>query len=72
MKPKIKSDNTRPVLRVQKFSELSLGWNKRLYYFRIRAANSEIVLQSEAYTTARARNNTVELILSAAILEEHK
>lgn len=35
---------------------------KLRYYFRVRAANGEIILQSEGYNSKAARNATVKLI----------
>lgn len=66
-----------PILRIQKFSGSIARFPKgrakisRAYYFRIVAANGEIVCASEAYTTARARNKTVALLV-AAKMEEGK
>ncbi len=56
-----------PILKIQKlqgFVPYKTGF-KPAYYFRIRAANGEIVLQSEGYNTKRAREKTVKLLLSA-------
>ncbi len=54
-------------LTIQKFSTRhnSVAKFKTLYYFRVVAGNNEIIAQSEGYTTARARNKTVALLLSA-------
>lgn len=65
-----------PILRIQKFSRNNLHRasnlrNARTHYFRIVAENGEIIAQSEAYTTARARNKTVALLV-AAKMEEGK
>lgn len=67
MKPRIQ-----PILRIQKFKVDSVlhGKNRPRHYFRILAENGEIVAQSEAYTTARARNSTVSLLVGAKMEEE--
>lgn len=41
---------------------------KRLYYFRLVAANGEIVAQSEAYNSAQARDHGIEAVRRAAEL----
>ncbi len=60
-----------PVLRIQKFTgkirRARQQW-KRAYYFRVVAANNEIVAQSEAYTSAAARNKTVRPLASAVLI----
>ena len=60
---------TPPILTIQKFSRPNLHRasnmkNPHNYFFRILAANGEIIAQSEAYTTARARNKTVALLVA--------
>lgn len=61
-----------PILRIQKFIRtfISTPKPKRMYFFRVLAANSKIVCQSEMYTTARARNQTVSLLVRAKMEEE--
>jgi uncharacterized protein YegP (UPF0339 family) len=57
-----------PLLRIEKFSGTVRYPRKKTqpaFYFRIVAANGEIIASSEAYTTARARNATVRLLASA-------
>jgi hypothetical protein len=58
-----------PVVRIEKFNRNPLSplgaELPRRHYFRLLAANGEIVGSSEPYTTARARNATVRLLASA-------
>jgi hypothetical protein len=56
-----------PILTIQKFTRShrhgANPWRHR-YFFRIKGANGEIIAQSESYTTARARNKTVALLVA--------
>lgn len=64
-----------PILKIQKFTGKSRKPRKEwkpAYFFRIVAANGEIIAQSEAYTTARARNKTVRLLVEAKIVERKR
>ncbi len=59
---------SQPVVRIGKFQVryrgLSGPW-KTKYYFRLLAANNEIIAQSEAYTRKASRDKTVSLLLRA-------
>ena len=59
---------TRPILHIECFRADGLSAYRRkksYYFFRIRAANGEIVAASEAYNSAQARNKTARLLASA-------
>ncbi len=57
-----------PVVRIEKFrgyvSTRRSGLQRR-YYFRLLAANGEIIAQSEAYTRKASRDKTVALLARA-------
>lgn len=44
------------------------GRTHKLYYFRLRAANGEIIAASEAYTRKSSRDKTVRLLLTAKLV----
>lgn len=53
-------------MKIQLFKVLIAGTKASFtHYFRVRADNGEIIVQSEGYTTKRARNKTVRLISRA-------
>lgn len=59
-----------PVVRIEKFTvpvPTMHEPSRKRHYFRLLAANSEIIAASESYNTARARNATA-LLLSRAEL----
>lgn len=39
----------------------------RIYYFRLKAGNGEVVCQSEGYTTAAARDHGIKVIKRIAL-----
>jgi uncharacterized protein YegP (UPF0339 family) len=54
-------------LHIEKFSVPRRGAIKPRYYFRVVAANSEIIAQSESYNTPQARNKTAKLLAESKI-----
>lgn len=60
-------------LRVEPFQNI-LAWEedrpRQEFRFRILAANGETIAQSEGYTTASARDETIDLILGSTFVLE--
>jgi len=57
-----------PVIKIEKFDSglpRHPDYKRRRFYFRLVAANGEILSQSESYTTKAKRDKTVKLIAKA-------